>query len=278
VWQPLQDRFHIPRILEFYAATESSFSLYNTEGNPGAIGRIPPFLSHRLPVAVVKSDIDSGEPVRGADGFCLRCAADEPGEAIGKLPDDASSSGARFEGYTDAQASERKILRNAFRPGDAWYRTGDLMRRDQAGFFYFVDRIGDTFRWKGENVSTTEVEEAVAACPGVAEVVVYGVAVPGADGRAGMAAIVAAPDFDLARLAAHLAERLPDYARPLFVRLCGEIATTGTFKPQKRALADLGFDPGATGDTVYVHDRAQRCFVRLGGELRRRIRSGEMRL
>jgi len=278
VWPAFQERFHIPRILEFYAATEGSFSLYNCEGKPGAIGRVPPFLSHRFPVALVKLDIDSGQPLRGADGFCLRCAADEPGEAIGKLSGGAPSLDGRFEGYTDPQASERKILRDVFAPGDAWYRTGDLMRKDRAGFFYFVDRLGDTFRWKGENVSTTEVEEAIAACPGVTETVVYGVAVPGADGRTGMAAIVAGEGFDLAGLAAHLAERLPDYARPLFVRLCGEIATTGTFKPRKRALAAAGYDPAATSDRLYVCDRTQEAFVPLDAELYQRIQRGEMRL
>ena len=161
VWEAFQSRFGIPQILEFYAATEGSFSLYNAEGKPGAIGRIPSYLAHRFPVALVKFDVDTGAPARGPDGFCVRCAPDEPGEAIGKI---AAGVG-RFEGYTDAEASAKKVLRNVFAEGDAWYRTGDLMRRDRAGFFYFVDRVGDTFRWKGENVSTGEVEEVIAACP-----------------------------------------------------------------------------------------------------------------
>src|ERR1700722_15944040 len=149
VWESFQDRFDIPRIIEFYAATESNFSLYNCDGKPGAIGRIPPYLAHRFPVALVRFDIKAGEALRGDNGFCIRCAPDEPGEAIGKLPDNGTDIGGRFEGYTDAAASERKILRNVFAPGDAWYRTGDLMRKDRTGYFYFVDRIGDTFRWKG---------------------------------------------------------------------------------------------------------------------------------
>jgi len=114
----------------------------------------------------------------------------------------------------------RKILRNVFAPGDAWFRTGDLMRLDRQGYFYFVDRIGDTFRWKGENVATTEVAEAVSSCPGVVDVMVYGVAVPGADGKAGMAALVVDDGFDLAVFWKHLAERLPAYARPVFLRIC----------------------------------------------------------
>ena len=273
VWGAFQSRFAIPQILEFYAATEGSFSLYNAEGKPGAIGRIPPFLTHRFPVALVKHDIDAGEPARGPDGFCIRCAPDEPGEAIGKI---AAGAG-RFEGYTDAAASAKKVLRDVFAAGDSWYRTGDLMRRDRAGFFYFVDRIGDTFRWKGENVSTGEVEEVIAACPGIAEVAVYGVAVPGAEGRAGMAAIVPGDGFDLAQLRRHLAERLPDYARPVFLRLRDGIALTGTFKPQKQALATEGFDPAAIGEALYVDDRTRGAYVPLDPAFHRRIQAGEIR-
>jgi fatty-acyl-CoA synthase len=278
VWESFQDRFDIPRIIEFYAATESNFSLYNCDGKPGAIGRIPPYLAHRFPVALVRFDIKAGEALRGDNGFCIRCAPDEPGEAIGKLPDNGTDIGGRFEGYTDAAASERKILRNVFAPGDAWYRTGDLMRKDRTGYFYFVDRIGDTFRWKGENVSTTEVEEAMASCPGVGKAVAYGVEVCGADGRAGMAAVVADEDFDLAECAGHLAARLADYARPLFLRLCPQIAATGTFKPQKQTLAREGFDPSATTDALYVYDRAQSAFVTLDAGLYQRIQRGEIRL
>jgi fatty-acyl-CoA synthase len=274
VWEAFQHRFEIPRIIEFYAATESSFSLYNCDGKPGSIGRIPPFLAHRFPVAIVKTDTDTGETLRGPDGFCIRCAADEIGEAIGKL----TESGGRFEGYTDTAASERKILRDVFEAGDAWYRTGDLMRKDRAGYFYFVDRIGDTFRWKGENVSTIEVEEAISDCPGVAEAVVYGVAVSGADGRAGMAALVTGTEFDLVDFAAHIAAKLPDYARPAFLRICDKIAATGTFKPQKPALAREAFDPGATNDAIYVFDRSQAAFVPLDAELYSCIQRGEMRL
>ena len=274
VWEEFQSRFAIPQILEFYAATEGSFSLYNAEGKPGAIGRIPSFLAHRFPVALVKSDVETGAPMRGADGFCVRCAPDEPGEAIGKIAD----GGGRFEGYTDAEASAKKVLRNVFAEGDCWYRTGDLMRRDRAGYFYFVDRLGDTFRWKGENVSTGEVEEVIAACPGVAEVVVYGVTVPGAEGRAGMVAIVPGEGFDLARLRDHLVERLPDYARPVFLRLRDGIATTGTFKPQKQQLAAQGCDPAAIGEDCYFDDRASGAYVWLDAGLYRRIASGEVRL
>jgi fatty-acyl-CoA synthase len=274
IWETFQNRFEIPRIVEFYAATESSFSLYNCEGKPGSIGRIPPFLAHRFPVAIVKTDLDTGETPRGTDGFCIRCAADDVGEAIGKLAD---SSG-RFEGYTDVAASERKILRDVFEIGDAWYRTGDLMRKDQAGYFYFIDRLGDTFRWKGENVSTTEVEEALATCRGVIEAVVCGVAVPGMDGRVGMAALVTGAEFLLADFANHVAARLPDYARPVFLRICNSIAVTGTFKPQKQALARDGLNPSAINDALYVFDRSRAEFVRIDSGLYGCIQRGEMRL
>lgn len=278
IWQLFQDRFRIPRILEFYAATEGSFSLYNCEGEPGALGRVPAFLAHRFPLALIKVDVATGEPARGADGFCQRCGADEIGEAIGALGAHDKSAGGRFEGYTDAEASERKLLRGAFATGDTWYRTGDLMRRDARGFFYFVDRLGDTFRWKGENVSTTEVAEAIGGCEGVVEALVYGVAVPGTEGRAGMAAIVPAPSFRLEALREELQTKLPDYARPRFVRLRERLATTGTFKPLKQQLLGEGYDPGASADPVYFDDRQQRAFIRLDPTLYMRLQSGELRL
>jgi fatty-acyl-CoA synthase len=278
IWEDFQQRFDIPRIIEFYAATEGNFSLYNCEGRPGAIGKTPSYLTHRFPVALIKFDIDAGEVTRGADGFCVRCGPDEVGEAVSRLSDDGGGAAGRFEGYTDPAASERKILRDVFNPGDSWYRTGDLMRKDRAGYFYFVDRVGDTFRWKGENVSTTEIEEIIAGCTGIVEGVVFGVQVPGADGRAGMAALVTDSSFDLAEFAGALNARLPDYARPLFLRLCPRISATGTFKPQKQAMARDGFDPAATGDPLYFYDRGRGGFVPLDADLYQRIRSGAQRV
>jgi fatty-acyl-CoA synthase len=276
VWPEFQERFAIPKILEFYAATEANFSLYNWEGKVGAIGRIPPFLAHRFSVVLVAFDVDTGEPVRDDEGRCRKCGPDEIGEAISRIA--AGSAEGRFEGYTDKAASQRKVLRDVFEPGDAWFRSGDLMRRDPAGFYYFVDRVGDTFRWKGENVSTTEVAEAVSGCAHVQEAVVYGVEVPGAEGRAGMAALVADAEFDIDDFHAYLAGALPEYARPLFIRLMPAIATTGTFKPVKQELVRAGFDPAATPDPLYVHDRQAGRFVRIQPELYERIRSGRVRL
>jgi fatty-acyl-CoA synthase len=277
VWNAFQERFAIPHILEFYAATEGNVSLVNVEGRPGAIGRIPPFLAHRFPATLVRYDADAGAPVRDAHGRCVRCAPNEIGEAIGQLSKDPSNVGRRFEGYTNEDASEKKILRNVFEPGDSWFRTGDLMRRDEDGYFYFVDRIGDTFRWKGENVATSEVSEAICGFQGIKEANVYGVAIPGTDGRAGMATIVADDRrLDLAAFRTHLVDRLPDYARPVFLRVRDDLAVTATFKHTKSALVHEGYDPVAIDDALYFNDRERQAFVRLDKALYDRIQKGQL--
>jgi fatty-acyl-CoA synthase len=277
VWDQFRARFKIPHIVEYYASTEGSFSLYNCEGEPGAIGRIPAFLAARLPVALVRYDVDRGEPWRGADGLCARCATNESGEAIGLIPS-AEQRGRRFEGYADPAASERKLLRDVFEPGDVWYRTGDLMRRDARGFYYFVDRVGETFRWKGENVSTAEVLSALAAVEGVLEGVVYGVVVPGTDGRAGMAALVVSARFDLATFRQEVHGRLPAYARPLFLRILVALEATGTFKPKKQDLVVAGFDPNRTADPLYFDDPRAGAYVRIDAPLHDAIVGGQIRV
>jgi fatty-acyl-CoA synthase len=279
VWEPFQKRFAIPRILEYYASTEGNFSLYNCEGQPGAIGKIPSFLQHRLPVALLRFDVDAGEPRRNAEGRCERCGPNEVGEAVGLIPGGDGEGGlaGRFEGYADPAASARKVLRDVLKPGDAWYRTGDLMRRDERGFFYFVDRVGETYRWKGENVSTAEVLTALAAAPHVLDGVVYGVAVPGADGRAGMAALMVEAGFDTQAFREAAARALPPYARPVFLRLLGHIESTGTFKPRKQELVAAGFDPSKVDDALYFDDpRAQR-YVPVDAALFEAISQGKMR-
>ncbi len=278
VWEEFQSRFDIPRILEFYAATEGNVSLYNVEGRPGAIGRLPSFLTHRFPLALVKFDDAAGAPARNADGRCIRCATGEIGEALGKIGDGASQNGGEFEGYTSAEETERKILRDVFEPGDAWYRTGDLMRRDGGGFYYFVDRIGNTFRWKGENVAASEVAAALTAFPGIAEASVYGVPVPRSDGAAGMATLVADRALDFAELRMHLERRLPRYARPLFLRLKDRIEVTATFKHKKHELARDGFHPAATRDAIYFDDPEREAYVPLDAALYERIKVGKVRL
>lgn len=271
VWSAFRSRFRIAQILEYYAATEGNFSLYNCEGRPGSIGRIPPFLSHRYPVALVRSHPDTGLPVRDAAGRCVRCAPGQTGEAIGQILEDRHRPATRFEGYADPEATRAKILRDVFAAGDAWYRTGDLMTRDEQGFFYFVDRIGDTFRWKGENVSTTEVACLLATCGGVQEAAVYGVSVPNAEGRAAMAALVVADGFDLVTFRREAAERLPEYARPLFLRLLPALEMTGTFKLKKQELIGEGYDPSRTRDALYFDDAGVGGYVRLDGPLFERL-------
>jgi fatty-acyl-CoA synthase len=277
VWETFQNRFSIPRILEYYASTEGNFSLYNCEGQPGAIGRIPPFLAGRLPVALLKFDVDTAQPLRNAEGRCERCETNEVGEAVGLIPEGAERGG-RFEGYADTEASERKVLRDVFKEGDAWYRTGDLMRRDERGFFYFVDRVGETYRWKGENVSTAEVLTALTAARGVLEGVVYGVAVPGADGRAGMAALVVNAEFDLTEFRRTVSARLPNFARPVFVRLISSLEATGTFKPRKQDLVAAGFDPSRISDPLYFDDSRAQSYVPLDAGLFANIVAGAMRI
>jgi fatty-acyl-CoA synthase len=278
VWNAFKQRFHIPQILEFYAATEGTVSLYNVEGEPGAIGRLPRFLAQRNPLALVKMDLERGEPLRDASGFCVPCEPGEAGEAIGRIEKTNAASTHRFEGYTSKADSDKKILRDAFVAGDAWYRTGDLMRKEPNGFYYFVDRLGDTFRWKGENVSTCEVSEAIMTFPGVDQATVYGVAIPGVDGRAGMATVVAAGGLDLAAFRSHLNRLLPSYARPLFLRLRNEIEVTATFKHKKSDLAGEGYDPAIVADELYFNDRERQSFVPLDRALFDRIQAGDIRL
>jgi fatty-acyl-CoA synthase len=277
IWEAFQSRFAIPRILEFYAATEGNFSLYNVEGKPGAIGRIPPLLAHRFPAAIVRLDPELGNPVRNADGLCVACARGETGEAVGRIGT-ADEGGGRFEGYTDAAQTEKKILRDVFATGDAWFRTGDLMQLDEQGYFHFVDRIGDTFRWKGENVATSEVSEAVADCRGITEAAIYGVEIPGADGRAGMAAIVTDSKFDIGEFAACLAQRLPTYACPVMIRICASLDTTETFKQKKHELVRDGFDPHHVTDPLFFREPRSGEYRPVDAQAYARIVDGSIRL
>jgi fatty-acyl-CoA synthase len=277
VWEDFQARFSIPQILEFYAATEGNFSLYNVEGRPGAIGRIPPLLAHRFPAAIVRIDAETSAPLRNADGLCSACAVGEAGEAIGRIGT-ADDAGGRFEGYTNAAETEKKILRDVFAKGDAWFRTGDLMKIDDGGFFHFVDRLGDTFRWKGENVATSEVNEAILECPGVIDAVTYGVQIAGADGRAGMAAIVADTNFDFAEFRDHVARRLPPYACPVFVRLSASLDSTETFKQKKQDLVRAAFDPQNVADPLFFRDPKSGDFLPLDADRYTKVMQGIIRL
>ena len=274
VWQEFQQRFAIPEILEFYGSTEGNVSLFNFDGKPGAIGRVPNFVKNRINIRLVRFDIETQEPMRGPDGFCQPTGPGETGEAIGMIGNDIQHN---FSGYADKAASEKKVLTDVFQRGDRWFRTGDLMRRDSDGYYYFVDRIGDTYRWKGENVSTTEIEQRLAEAPGVQEVVSYGVPVPDQDGKAGMVALIVEGRFSARAFAEWADAELPSYARPIFVRLLKSAETTGTFKYRKGDLVEEGFDPSKVSAQLYVRG-GKAGYTKLTAEGYAAIMRGETRL
>ena len=274
IWEAFRDRFGIARIFEMYGATEGNVSLMNRSGRAGSVGRPYPF--QHAQVRLARFDVGTQELVRGPNGFLVECPPGEAGELLGRTDRGVM----HYDGYAnDREATERKLVRDAFGKGDSWFRTGDLLRRDRDGYFYFVDRIGDTFRWKGENVSTQEVAETLNRHDPVAEATVYGVAVPGTDGRAGMAAIVLRDGaaLDPAALFAHVEKSLPPYARPLFVRVSPSLRTTGTLKQQKAAARDEGFDPARVSEPLYFRDDAARTYVALTPALHAEIAAGRRR-
>lgn len=242
LWDAFKHRFGIERIAEFYGASEGNLAFINAFNQDKTAGYCP------MPFAVVEFDADAAAPVRDAKGRMQRVATGEPGLLIAEV-----TNTARFDGYTDAEASEKKLLRDCFKAGDCWFNSGDLVREQGWKHIQFVDRLGDTFRWKGENVSTTEVEGALTACDGVEEAVVYGVEVPGCDGRAGMAAITleAGAEFDAKAIAEHLQASLPPYAVPVFLRQRAAQEATATFKYRKTELKAQGFDPAACGEPLW---------------------------
>jgi fatty-acyl-CoA synthase len=276
VWAEMVERFAIPEVLEFYGATEGNVSMFNFDNTVGAIGRIPKWLKKRVNARIVQFDIESEQPIRSMNGLCIECGPGQVGECIGKI--DAGDPRTSFTGYADKAATEKKVLHDVFEKGDAWFRTGDLMRQDADGYIYFVDRIGDTFRWKGENVATSEVAEVISVDPGVDEANVYGVAIPGQDGRAGMAALVVNADFDLDRLSDAIHRGLAAYARPLFLRILPEMEITGTFKHRKVDLVREGFDPRKLTDALYFRDAASGRYVPLDAARYEAITSGRERI
>ncbi len=280
IFSAFQTRFGIQDIREFYGATEGNVALFNFDSYPGSVGRIPKWAAKKFPVKIAAYDVETATHLRDAQGRCRECGPDEVGELLGQILNDPKLPAARFDGYADKAATEKKVLRNAFAEGDAWFRTGDLLRKDKLGYFYFVDRIGDTFRWKGENVSTTEVAEAISTFAGVRDVNVYGASVPGSDGRAGMAALIVddLKNFDFAGLHAYVEAHLPSYARPLFLRFMQGFDLTGTFKPKKTDLAAEGFDLSRISDPVYFDDRAAKAYSRIGADFSEQIRRGAVRL
>ncbi|MCW5893893.1 MAG: AMP-binding protein [bacterium] len=275
VWTAFQERFGVPRIVEMYGATEGNVALQNLDNRVGSVGRPHALLEDQ--VALARIDPATGDLLRTPEGRGVACDADEAGELLGRV---GVAGAMEYDGYTDRAATEHKLVRDLFAPGDAWFRSGDLLRRDADGYYYFVDRLGDTFRWKGENVATQEVADVLNGAPGVAESCVYGVAVPGEDGRAGMAALVLAEpgQLDAAALYAHVERHLPRYALPAFLRLVAMVEVTGTQKQRKQQLAAEAFDPSRVSDALLVRDDDARTYRPLGPDELEAIRTRRWRL
>ncbi|MEZ5571329.1 MAG: long-chain-acyl-CoA synthetase [Halioglobus sp.] len=273
VWHKFKTRYGIKRIAEFYGSSEGNVAFVNMLNKDCTVG------TTSVPIALVKYDVDADEIVRDAQGHCIKVAAGEPGLLLGKITEMTS-----FEGYTNKEDTEKKILRNAFKKGDAWFNTGDLMKTVDVGFslglphYQFVDRVGDTFRWKSENVSTNEVGEILNGHPQIDFCNVYGVEIPRADGRAGMASLVLADGvdtLDIASFSAYVMEHLPAYARPIFLRIQGELDTTGTFKLVKGDLRKQGYDLEQVNDPLYVLKPRSDTYEPLDEEFAAILRAGD---
>ncbi len=256
VWTALQERFAIPRIVELYASTEGNIATINLSGEVGSVGRL------RFGGKLAKWDFERGDFVR-EQGRLVECGPGETGVLLGPIRKKTPFAGYR----SDKKATRAKVVTDAFRDGDAHFNTGDVFRIDAKKNLFFVDRLGDTFRYKGENVSTTEVQEQLVRAPGIAEATVYGVEVPGREGRAGMAAVVLEDGarFDGRAIAAHLDAALPLYARPIFIRVRSSLDTTATMKLAKLALQREGFAP-RDGEPIYVRDEGDRVYEELTPE------------
>ena len=269
IWEQFEQRFGIERIYEFYGASESNFAFINAFGVSQTAGFSP------MTFAIVDFDNETETPVRDAKGFMKKVGKGGTGLLISEVTERRP-----FDGYTDPAASEKKLLRNVFKKGDCWFNTGDLVRDQGFRHIQFVDRVGDTFRWKGENVATGEVEGALAKQADIDHGVVYGVSIPGTDGRAGMAAITLRSGVKLngKTLAHSLCAELPAYAVPLFLRIRDEQETTGTFKYRKVELKENGFDPAKIKEPLYVLANRERGYELLTTALFARIQCGELRL
>ena len=274
IWPTFVKRFGVT-MGEFYGSTEGNANLFNTTGKIGAIGYLPWLLRLIYPVKIVKYDKDTGKLIRNDQGLCQECKSDEVGEAVGLIDDRDATR--RFDGYSDKSATEKKIARNVFKPGDKWFRSGDLLKIDKSGYIYFVDRVGDTFRWKGENIATTEVSEVVTKTESVLDSNVYGVGVVGNEGKIGMVAIRLQEGMilDFENLYANVTDNLPKYARPYFLRILETVDMTGTFKYKKVELSNEGYNPETVKGQLYVLDDAKKTYVSLTPKLHQMILSGD---
>ncbi|XP_077988527.1 long-chain fatty acid transport protein 2-like [Glandiceps talaboti] len=276
VWKEFQTRFRIPVIYEFYGATESTFRATNMDNTICAVGRFTPRLKEVSGFELVHCDIETAEPIRNSYGRCIPVKLGEAGLLIHRTPDLIKFAG--YEG--DQEMSERKLLRNVFVEGDEYYSTGDLFRLAKDYYLYFVDRLGDSFRWKGENVSVIEVAQKIVVFPGITDTRVYGVKVPGHDGRAGMAAVVLKHPklFNFAQFYNHVTSQLPKYACPLFLRVGESFDMTVTYKVINTKLKKEGFDPNVVDDQLFYMDTKQKTYLPLTGDEFKRIMMGKSRL
>ena len=273
VWHEFKNRFGVERIAEFYGSSEGNVAFINMLNKDCTVG------STSVPIALVKYDVDADEIVSDENGHCVLVADGEPGLLLGKITEKTS-----FEGYTSKEETEKKILRDIFETGDAWFNTGDLMKTVDVGFslglrhFQFVDRVGDTFRWKSENVSTNEVGEIINAHTQIDFCNVYGVEIPKADGRAGMASLVLTEGLDtldIESFSNHVNEHLPAYARPVFLRIQSEMDTTGTFKMVKGELRKEGYDLDQVNDLIFVLKPRSDTYVRLTEDFAAILKAGD---
>ncbi|KAE8617465.1 hypothetical protein XENTR_v10009083 [Xenopus tropicalis] len=276
VWKEFVHRFGNIKIFEFYAATESNAVFFNYTGKVGAMGRSS-FLQKLLrPYGLVKYDVEKDEIVRDASGHCISVKTGETGLLIAKI-----NTVAPFTGYAgDKAQTEKKKLQNVFKNGDLYFNTGDLVMTDKEGFIYFQDRVGDTFRWKGENVATTEVADIVGMADFIEEANVYGVSVPYHEGRIGMVSIKLkeGKEFDGRKLYSTIADLLPTYARPRFVRIQDEMDITGTFKQRKVALVKDGFNPLTIKDALYFLDDSKKTYKPMDIHIYNAIQQNELKL
>ncbi|XP_055949043.1 long-chain fatty acid transport protein 1-like isoform X2 [Argiope bruennichi] len=277
IWQQFVDRFNIPNIGELYGSTEGNANVINIDNKVGAVGFMSRIIPTIYPVSLIKVDANTGEPIRDNKGLCIRCEPGEPGEFVGKII--TSDPIRQFDGYVNQSATKKKIIRDCFTKGDMAFLSGDLLMMDEDGYLFFVDRTGDTFRWRGENVSTMEVEGMISNILHHTDSVVYGVEVPGNEGRAGMAAI-SDPEHkvDLKHLFKELSLSLPGYAVPLFVRICDSLESTGTFKLKKVDLQKEGFNPSTMKDPLYYLNKKEGAYVPLDAEVYEKICNGQIRL
>uniref|UniRef100_UPI00398F53EA long-chain fatty acid transport protein 2-like isoform X1 n=2 Tax=Pristiophorus japonicus TaxID=55135 RepID=UPI00398F53EA len=276
VWKEFLNRFGDIQVCEFYGATEGNVGFMNYVGKIGALGRVTFLTRKTMPFYLIKYDVEQEVPVRDAKGHCIEVAKGEAGLLIGKI-----TRTTPFAGYAgNAILTEKKHLRDVFCKGDLYFNSGDLLKLDHDNFIYFQDRIGDTFRWKGENVSTSEVADVLLMLEFVKEACVYGVAVPGHEGRIGMAAIQlpSGEDLDGAQLYEHVAAHLPNYARPRFLREQTRIETTGTFKHYKVMLVKEGFNPATVQDSLFILDDQKRTYARMDQGIYNSIISKQVKL